>query len=233
MIRQWKGTNWLHCLSSLSLLIGVASIIFAASHLRLAREIKGGTYFSECKIPTWKHLEQMTIQRAAYRGHDYPSTLPIQGPNPPVLLTVEDSVQYPLLGYASDAAWFAMAGSAFGYVRLDDNFWDIDKVPLGKRMFVVTMFHEMHCLRLLNLAFDETKPVGMHHIKHCLGYLRQMALCDADLTLEPADWEERRRSGEREDSQGATHVCRDWEQVALTVEGNWAEWQKTKATSVT
>lgn len=92
-------------------------------------------------------------------------------------------------------------------------------------MFVVTMFHELHCLRLLNLAFDASDPVGEEHIKHCLNYLRQMILCDADLTIEPANWEER-WSGESEDigRQGSTHICRDWEAVYNAVEKNWRQW---------
>ena len=147
-------------------------------------------------------------------------------------------MHYPLLGYASDAEWFALAGSAYGYVRLNapsnssctqpldaDGSSSLKCDKTANRMFVVTMFHEMHCLRLLNLAFDPSDPVGEGHIKHCLNYLRQMILCDADLTLEPADWEKQlSEGGDDLNRQGSTHICRDWETVYDAVEKNWREW---------
>ena len=83
------------------------------------------------------------------------------------------------------------------------------------------MFHELHCLRILNLAFDPSNIVSEGHIKHCLGYLRQMVLCSPDLTLERAGWEERDFDFDR---VGATHVCRNWETVYETVERNYQQW---------
>ena len=153
-----------------------------------------------------------------------------------MLFTVEESRNYPIVGYESDAQWEALGGNTWGYVRLKpNNHGENPSDPLqGKRrMFVVTMFHELHCLRLLNLAFDESDVVGEHHITHCLNYLRQMTLCDSDLTLEPHNWEERYgREDNHElseaDRQGATHVCRDWTQVMGVVEDNWKEWENEK-----
>jgi len=155
---------------------------------------------------------QSRVADYSYIGHDYPTTLPLSGGTPgSVLMTVEETVQYPLAGFASDSQWSSLATDSAGYVRLGPRH----------RIFVVTMFHEMHCLRILNLAFDPSNIVGTGHINHCLGYLRQMAMCGSDVTLEPANWEERDFKFDR---VGATHVCRDWTKVYAEVETNYQRW---------
>ncbi|TFK96611.1 hypothetical protein BDV98DRAFT_635697, partial [Pterulicium gracile] len=156
----------------------------------------------------------------AYVAHDFPYSLPVPGEftSRGALLTVEESSRYPLLGWKSDAAWSSLGSSSSGFVRLGPS----------NRLFMVTMFHEMHCLRVLNLAFDPSNIVSDGHIAHCLGYLRQQALCNADLTLEPAGWEDKDFGGT--DTEGATHVCRDWEQVYRVVEDNWVRWKQLRAT---
>ena len=55
--------------------------------------------------------------------------------------------------------------------------------------FVPTMFHELHCLWILNRGFDkgERLAVPLSHINHCLNYIRQGVMCQPDLTLEPDD----------------------------------------------
>ena len=156
------------------------------------------------------HFASIDILNLAYLGHDFPPTLPLRGGAlSDVLLTVEESANFPLAGWASDDRWFAIAPLSAGYVRLGPH----------DRLFVVTMFHELHCMRILNLAFDPSHIVGDGHINHCLGYLRQMTLCGADLTVEPSGWETRDFSSDRE---GATHKCRDWSAVYAEVEQNYA-----------
>ncbi|KAL0573266.1 hypothetical protein V5O48_008693 [Marasmius crinis-equi] len=154
-------------------------------------------------------------QSSAYRGHDFPKTLPLSEGLGTLELTVSESSAYSLQGWASDREWSALAGSFWGYVRLGSE----------SRLFVVTMFHELHCLRILNLAFDPSNIVGDGHISHCLNYLRQMALCQPDLTLESADWEKKDFDT---DITGATHVCRDWEGVSAILEKNFEIWKETK-----
>lgn len=127
----------------------------------------------------------------------------------------EESVHYPLLGYASDSEWFSLAhlGGASGYVRLGPK----------DRTFVVSMFHQMHCLRVLNLAFTKAKLATPGHLHHCLNYLRQGALCHADISLEPGDFEQRNFTRQR---TGATHTCKDWSKVYPIVEQNFSRWNK-------
>jgi hypothetical protein len=132
-------------------------------------------------------------------------------------MTVEETIRYPLAGFASDSEWFSLANSSSGYVRLGPR----------DRIFSVTMFHQMHCLRMLNFAFDPSKFARLEHINHCLGYLRQMALCGADLTLEPAGWQSRDFKFDR---VGATHMCRDWTGIYAEVERNFRRWNNTSHT---
>lgn len=54
-------------------------------------------------------------------------------------------------------------------------------------------------------------PRSINHMFHCMDYLRQTILCNADLTVE---WEaltvkERLPTGHI-DGYGITHQCRDW-----------------------
>ncbi|PBK62188.1 hypothetical protein ARMSODRAFT_1025108 [Armillaria solidipes] len=90
------------------------------------------------------------------------------------------------------------------------------------RLFMVEMFHELHCLRVLNFAFDRSPMARVDHVHHCLNYLRQMALCSADVTLEPDDFIERNFEGSR---TGSVHVCHDWSALYDAMEENWVQWE--------
>ncbi|EMD34967.1 hypothetical protein CERSUDRAFT_139739 [Gelatoporia subvermispora B] len=151
----------------------------------------------------------------SYRGHDFPEALPLpEGDLSLVTMTVEESTHYPLLGLASDSEWFSLTPqeTGYGYARLGPDH----------RMFVVTMFHELHCLRILNLAFGKVTGATTEHIRHCLSYIRQGVLCSPDLTLEPGNFEERDFKTER---IGATHTCRDWEAAYSVMYHNHDQWE--------
>jgi len=102
-------------------------------------------------------------------------------------------------------------------------------VRLGpdKRMFAVPMFHELHCLRNMRTAMVDglasLSPVRQGHIHHCFNYLRQWALCSADVTLEPGDFMTRNFTTER---TGGTYSCLDWTPVYKAVEENWYDWEQ-------
>ena len=170
------------------------------------------------------------------------------------MITVEESSHYQL-GLEWDPQWFSMAGEAFGYVRhgipsaarvvngaiaptpnntvgrpwgtvaSGDEYY-VPKAITGKRMFVVTMFHELHCLRMINGGFETEGNMREGHLKHCLHYIRQMALCDADMTPEPAGWEEKWSVEDDTglDREGATHVCQNFQSIFDAVENKWVEW---------
>ncbi|TFK23511.1 hypothetical protein FA15DRAFT_642388 [Coprinopsis marcescibilis] len=150
----------------------------------------------------------------SYQGHDYPETLPLPlGRLDNVLLTVEETRHYSLSGNWSDAQWESLPPKSGGFLSLgpDDRF------------FLVSMFHQLHCLRFFNWAFD-AKFEGLYksfahkgHNGHCLNYLRQVALCSADLTLESGDFEARNFEVDR---VGSTHVCNDWSAVYSVLDMN-------------
>ncbi|KAF9467895.1 hypothetical protein BDZ94DRAFT_1155206, partial [Collybia nuda] len=151
----------------------------------------------------------------AWRGHDYPEFLPLHDLsgalfNPdPVLLRVEESNHYPLHGNASDDLWFSPTSAGWGYTHLGPE----------DRNFMVTVFHELHCLRVLNFAIGDSVNLG--HVHHCLNYFRQATLCSADLTLEPGDFVTRNFETDR---VGALHTCKDWSVVYDLMQERWDHW---------
>ena len=124
---------------------------------------------------------------------------------------MEESVHYPPLGEPTEEEWLSIASPSYGYVRLGPE----------DRTFVVSMYHVLHCLRMLNRAFSKLPGATVGHIKHCLNYIRQGILCQPDLTLEPGNFEDRDFSVER---IGGTHMCRDWEHVYKFVDQNYDVW---------
>jgi hypothetical protein len=164
----------------------------------------------------------LTSFSSGYRGHDFPETLPlpILGELPVVSMVTEETVQYPTIGRFSDPEWFSLTSTDFGYVRLG---------PDG-RLFIVSMFHQFHCLRVLNLAFSKARIATPGHLQHCLNYLRQAALCSADLTLEPGNFEDK---DYRVEKTGATYTCRDWSIAYSTMEEYSIQWNHRNHTCVT
>ncbi|KXN87294.1 hypothetical protein AN958_08983, partial [Leucoagaricus sp. SymC.cos] len=149
----------------------------------------------------------------AYQGHDFPNILPLPTPTFERTFPViaEETVHYALHGNGSDDEWSSLTPDGHNFVRLGED----------QRLFVLTMFHEMHCLDVLHKAFRKDPLASPGHIHHCLNYLRQGALCSPDLSLEPGNFEEKDFSVER---AGATHVCRDWEIVYEAMSKSMSRW---------
>ncbi|KAK5994227.1 Transacylase cctO-like protein [Cladobotryum mycophilum] len=90
----------------------------------------------------------------------------------------------------------------------------------GGYVVLVNAYHELHCLKLIrqNLYLDHFYPneteadakERLHHIDHCLNYLRQAAMCHGDVGMSTWHWE----AGSRM-PQGHTtpHVCRNWNAI--------------------
>ena len=147
-------------------------------------------------------------------GDDYPTELPVDISDG-VLMTVEDSSRFPLYGEQAKKDWDSTAPKGVGYARLGAN----------NRILCTSFGHQMHCLRTLRVALDNPNhPFAMFgHAQHCMNYLRQMTLCDADLTLEPFDPLQRNFTAE---PLGAIHECKDWNKVYVELNGNWDDWLK-------
>ncbi|KAH9902684.1 hypothetical protein C8Q73DRAFT_785333 [Cubamyces lactineus] len=151
----------------------------------------------------------------SYKGHDYPELFPVSEGIPKVLVAMEETVHYPPLGGRSDAEWLSMAMPSFGYVRLGPE----------NRTFSLSMFHQLHCLRMINLglARDQSSIMNLGHMKHCLNYLRQNALCTPDLALEPGEFEQKDFVVER---THGVHECNDWETIFRLHTQNYKKWSK-------
>lgn len=115
-----------------------------------------------------------------------------------VLLTAEDTTHYQL--YAADGAseWETQFPPGGGLVQLG---------PLN-RTFDITMFHELRCLGRIRKAVTAQSPgTDPDRLQKCFNFLREMALCRADVTLEDV------LDAQHSVNHMSTHVCRDWTAV--------------------
>ncbi|KAI0371483.1 hypothetical protein BV20DRAFT_978852 [Pilatotrama ljubarskyi] len=147
-----------------------------------------------------------------YVGEDFPEWLPLPSANP-VAMVVENPARYSISGLDAREDWAANTPKGYSYVRLGPEH----------RSFALSMFHELHCLRLMRsaLAGDHTSATREHYA-HCLVYLRQLVLCNPDLTLEPPDVMQHDYEVKQD---GSVHVCQDWRQVYDAMAANWKEWR--------
>ena len=112
-------------------------------------------------------------------------------------------------------------------IPMDSEFVDIGP---NHDLYSLSMFHQLHCLDAMRYAFAAAKASALvfsgngtgveHHVTHCLVYLREMVLCAADTTLEPADAVVLDKLGnEHLGSTGdnVIHRCRDWTQIREVV----------------
>ncbi|KAL1688289.1 hypothetical protein GGG16DRAFT_94826 [Schizophyllum commune] len=149
----------------------------------------------------------------SWHGSDYPQELPVYR-GQKAKMTMQESAVYPLLGYDSDEIWTTIASKSIGYARFGPD----------DRLLLPSMFHDLHCLRMLNSAFGHASPgwAHIHHVRHCLGYLRTSILCRPDLTLEPGDFTQRDFDV---DWVGETHTCRDHSVIYDFLDKNFDDWE--------
>lgn len=153
------------------------------------------------------------IWSSAQTGDNHPSYLIQPDDLPRVALDVENSVHYGTNNPQHvETDW---------EIRIDAHEW----YKLGPRMhaYAAVMQHDLHCLDIFHRALvvtDSRSRFG--HVQHCLNYLRQVILCDPDLTLEDVDALEVDHDLVR---QGTTRVCRDWSAVWRESERAENEWQ--------
>lgn len=133
-------------------------------------------------------------------------------------MTMEESVHYSIDEPEAEDEWLWTGPAGDHHARLGDDY----------RAFTVSMFHELHCTRVMRRLvyaspgkWRELTPAQQGHIHHCFVYLRLWSLCAADTTLEPGDFAHRNFTTER---TGATHVCKDWDPVYDFIEDGWGKW---------
>lgn len=133
-------------------------------------------------------------------------------------MVVEESVRYSLTNPEAELEWIWTGPIGDHAIRLGE----------GQRGFELSMFHQMHCLRLIRRPLESGRyhsltPSEQSHVHHCFNYLRQWTLCSADVTLEPGDFTQRNFTMER---VGATHTCWDWKPVYDMVNTAWVAWEE-------
>lgn len=150
---------------------------------------------------------------AGYIDDDFPVSLPLQLKE--VAMFVEDTEHYQL----DDASeWATLFPTSLGFVHLGP-----EQVPFG-----LSMFHQLHCLDMIRtsllLASQNKSLASPKHARHCLGYLRQMALCAADTHLEPVVPYLSKKAVDL----SRMHRCWDWSAVYAELERNEKEWREHK-----
>ena len=138
---------------------------------------------------------------------------------PDVLVTANDFVEYELYGEQAMVDWNEQVPKGNGVVRLGEYH----------REFVVVAGHELHCLmrlvRAINIPEDPTSE--LEHSGHCLNYIRERILCDADLTLEPFDLLELNSDGEVKEAT-PPHICKDWTRMLGALHENLEDWERSE-----
>ena len=148
-----------------------------------------------------------------FEGDDFPLRIPLIKSDRMVVMEVEESVHYSLTDGAHEEWMYGNPNGGGTY-----------RVGPFNRTLVDTMFHQLHCVRTMHkLLAEGGTEITDRHAQHCLRYLREEILCEANTTLEPGDFT---TSNFTEKRAGATYVCRDWTQVYNEVEQNWAAWHK-------
>ncbi|KIM35411.1 hypothetical protein M413DRAFT_449795 [Hebeloma cylindrosporum] len=147
-----------------------------------------------------------------------PARLPI---NPrKVALEVVDSERY---GMHDDNDWASVTPLGHGFVKIGE----------GEDFYAISMYHQLHCLNgFRKMLSGEQRNASRiehdeQHVLHCLSYLRQMVLCNADITLEPAFSAENTdgRKTKAAYGTGVTHQCKDWEEIRAFSESNYETWK--------
>ena len=133
-----------------------------------------------------------------------PATFPI---TPPTLIQVN-------LSEADVPDWKDILPHEFAQVYLGEQ-------PLP---YVASMFHTLHCTHMLleslngTMSMPSMGTLRAMHLTHCVNYIRQMILCQADATLE-----EMTHPGDRHGTPG-NRKCRDWKTVLRVTEEEYQLW---------
>ncbi|EKM49613.1 uncharacterized protein PHACADRAFT_265166 [Phanerochaete carnosa HHB-10118-sp] len=130
-------------------------------------------------------------------------------------MVLEETVRYDTGSKLSNIEWLSTRapwGHA-GYVRIGEDH----------RAYGIAMVHQLHCVEMLARAlFDPDDPnASPPHIAHCLQYLKQLFLCNADTTLEPYDFMSRNFTSH---TVGMSRNCRDWTAVYVAADENYSRW---------
>ena len=158
-----------------------------------------------------------TIKFGRLRRDDPPLRIPSIDSDHKVMMEVEESVHYSLTDPEAHDEWMFGVQVPYGGGTY--------RVGTFNRTVVVSIFISPALLRphhAHTLVEGRRLPCAM---QHCLRYLREEILCEANTTLESSDFTALNFT---EKGVGATYVCRDWTQIYNVVERNWAACRKLR-----
>ncbi|KAF8193012.1 hypothetical protein BJ912DRAFT_1031235 [Pholiota molesta] len=179
-------------------------------------------------FPLWRifklkerHLPSIDNQVYSYVGTDYPFYHPTLALKP-ARLNLQETLHY---GYNSSDT------------SANDEWNKILDLPIGtgrthlgdmRRSFLLTFYHQLHCIVELRAALVDRndKWATPHHVNHCMQYLRQTLLCQANDMLEEGDFMERTFEIDR---LGPELECYDWTSIYQEVGvryNEFSEWVK-------
>ncbi|KAI1367973.1 hypothetical protein F5Y08DRAFT_33145 [Xylaria arbuscula] len=124
----------------------------------------------------------------------------------------------------SEKAWDSLFPVGGGFVDLTNDASILSDVAGSERRAVVSVFHQLHCLRMIRTGYfvaaagnpDDVEQ-GPGHLGHCWDYLQQAITCSGDRTLEFVHEGDPGSSG-----WGYEHQCNDFSAIF-----SWVEDRKT------
>ncbi|KAM3426919.1 hypothetical protein MY4824_009746 [Beauveria thailandica] len=91
--------------------------------------------------------------------------------------------------------------------------------PVGSYVGVLEVFHQLHCLSRIRMAFYteqkggywETLEVIERHTDHCFDYLRQSLMCLSDVNIGPVGWNDETKTYIAE--RDGVKACRNFDKI--------------------
>ncbi|KAH8807264.1 hypothetical protein F5884DRAFT_856848 [Xylogone sp. PMI_703] len=157
---------------------------------------------------------------------------------PTVEVTFEPHPEYSnLTDVAATDKWYTMLHHGHIYVDDATRYSLKPGIPVSKHgeRLIISGLHGLHCLRTLRneitlrmLGHLVDTPTSRKHVNHngrpdhCFDYLRQLILCNLDLTYESAreDLDGKRRVA---DGWGTIHQCKDWTAIQAWMMKNYEQ----------
>lgn len=191
-------------------------LVFLATMQTLFASKEPATYSAYFPLPASLIISEINefTGYLAWIDRDYPLEMPT-GPVSTVEMTLQESTRFMLDDDADKPNWETLITNQIGI--------GFNHLGPYHYRFISSAYHSLHCVFSMSEDFEKPDHWGnpSHHLIHCLMYMRQMFLCNADTTLEEGDFMTKNFTLDR---TIVTRECRDWESIAEWVDENFREW---------